>query len=137
MKTTGLLFFIACMLGPSFAQDPSKPVFIRERTPEGYILHITRTELLRAGKLSVIYFPSYDTTRHVIASFTMSVFQKGKDPILDIPSNGDDFSPTMISVLTTVRWNDKVYFENIIERMGSNGQTQRKLPPLAINIAKE
>ena len=136
MKNTTLLFFIACTLGSSLAQDPAPPKYTRERNSQGYVIHITKSELLRAGKLSVIYFPSYDLTKHVIASYSMSVFQKGKDPILDIPSNGDDFTPTMISVLNTVRWGDKIYFERIIEKMDSSG-TLRSLPPLGISLDQE
>jgi len=53
-----------------------------------------------------------------ITGFKMSVIQKGgKDPILDIPSENNQLSDKMKSLIKALRPGDKVYFESIKARM--------------------
>lgn len=72
---------------------------------------------------------------YTVTGFKMTVIQKGKDPILDIPSDNNQLSEKMRSLIKGLRPGDKVYFEGIKARMTSGTDlTPRTLESLSFTI---
>lgn len=70
-----------------------------------------------------------------VTSFKMSIFGKGKDPVLDMPSENNQLTQAMRDQLSKARPGDKVYFEYIKARMASGSdQSIRSLPSLSFTI---
>lgn len=70
-----------------------------------------------------------------VTSFKMSIFGKGRDPILDLPSENNQLTQVMRDQLQKARPGDKVYFEYIKARMASGSdQSIRSLPGLSFTI---
>jgi len=65
----------------------------------------------------------------------MSIFRKGKDPVLDKESSSSQLTQEMRDLITATRPGDKVYFEYIKAKMASgNDQSIRSLPGLSFTI---
>lgn len=68
-------------------------------------------------------------------SFKVSVFRKGKDPVLDLESNGATFTQAQRDAIGGARPGDKVYIEYIKARMDkSSDVTVRTIPSLAFTL---
>ena len=67
--------------------------------------------------------------------FTMSIFGRGRDPILDKESNSSQLTQEMRDLLQKARPGDKVFFERIRAQMASGtDKSTRQLPPLSFTI---
>jgi len=70
-----------------------------------------------------------------VTGFKMSIFGKGRDPILDKESNGSQLTQEMRDLILRARPGDKVFFEYIKAKMATGSdQSTRSLPPLSFTI---
>ena len=114
MKISLMIFIAILLFQITSAQETSPIVFSRDSTSQGIIIRISRSELLRAGKLSAIYFELADTGKYKILSYKMSVFAKARNPVMDLPSyNKDEFSKRMIETIQKAPVAAKIFFEYV------------------------
>jgi hypothetical protein len=104
--------------------------------------HITHSELLHADELKMLnlskdkMLEEFSSLR--ITGFKMSIFAKGKDPVLDILSDGTKLTPEMKGWIKDSPKGAKVYFEYIKAVLNSSSsQTTRSLPPLVFVLVDD
>jgi hypothetical protein len=73
---------------------------------------------------------------YVITGFKMSIYGAGKEPVLDLPSDGNQFSEKMRSTIRSLRTGDKVFIDMIKVRMTcGTDMGLRNLEPLMFIVS--
>ena len=113
----------------------------KSENPYGPDKHITlgKNELLKAGKLSDIYFEN-DTpgaTPYLFTKYTVSFFGKVRTPELDIVSYNDSFPQRVFDCIKSSSARVNVCFEFIREiKANSEDKTWYKLPSLTVTLTE-
>ena len=70
-----------------------------------------------------------------VTSFQMSIFGKGRDPIIGKEGSGSQLTAEMRELIQRARPGDKIFFEYIKAKMATGSdQSTRSLPPLSFTI---
>ena len=96
-----LVFLLAFLFVTSMnAQSPRYPA--KPTVPEKP-LQLGKNELLNAGKLSAIYYRSFDmdSTTLEIKNYKVSIFANGHNPVIGIISNSDSIPARVLELLKT------------------------------------
>jgi len=102
---------------------------------------ITHDEIINAVGMKLLNPESggdrVDKTVEIV-SFTMSVFHKERDPVLNLRSDGSKITSEMKALLKESPRGSKVYFEYVkAGNPNSDDHSMRSLPPLAFVLADD
>jgi hypothetical protein len=127
------VFLVSFFALSADAQSPRHPA--KPRVPEKP-LQLGKSELLNAGKLSAIYYRSFqmDSTEFEIKSYKVSVFAKDRDPAMDMVSYSDSIPARILERIKTYAAGSKVFFEYVKAIKINSGPNLHSLPPLSVTL---
>ena len=132
-----LVFLLAILFVSSMnAQSPRHPA--KPIVPEKP-LQLGKSELLNAGKLSAIYYRSFqmDSTEFEIKSYKVSVFGEGHNPIIGMISQSDSIPARILERIKTYAAGSKVFFEYVKAIKINSGPDLHSLPPLSVTLTSD
>jgi hypothetical protein len=134
MKTLGLILLTCLLLQDSpFAQVSNKEKLCVSGKTSG---SITKKEFLADSTIHFCPNDSLYPYKYKIVSFKITSIQKGKDPILDIPSEGNLIPDRVKKLIAESEQGTKIYFEFVKGvPLGGKDKSMRQIEPVTFTLS--